>query len=99
MGDHGLPEFASSYQSVGFWGNKAAFLKTTMAAPNEKIADDLCTHATFWLCLQEQISIAEGPKKEELQQLLQRIEPSLTTARQVENVRQTMALLRPLSAS
>jgi len=93
-------EFEKQIQAVGFWGNKAAFTLATMYSPSDKIAEGLCTHATFWLCLQEQLANAETEEdKEKLQTLMSKIEPCITTARQVENVRQTMAILRPLSVS
>jgi len=75
------------WRNVAFWWNKAGIMNDT--EPIDKIASGLCTHATLWLCLQE-----AGPSD-----IMSQIEPSVSTARQVENVRQVLSLLRPLSVS
>lgn len=80
------------WRTVAFWCNKAAFMRATDDAPSDKIAEGLCTHATLWLCMQE----AEAGVPSEI---MAKVEPSLATARQVENVRQVLSLLRPLSVS
>lgn len=95
-----IAENCAQFEAVAFWGNKAAFSQATMREASDKIAEGLCTHATLWLCLQEKMNLTESSEEKDiLKTILSQLEPSVARARQVENVRQTMAFVRPLTVS